>query len=425
MTAPQTYWSWINLYLATKLTPAGTLLVTADPWVTQWRLFLKNNYQTEWIAFTSVSSSWSNYELWGLTRDIAPTDIPATSNSTGKTWLASQECIIVAMHDQLIDRNIATQSRQEALTFATTTARDTALWANGVCTFNYTDVKCTDTGLFYNYNTSTSQWEVQWTWSATPNASTAASWSVEIATTAESKAWTDTGGTWALLSVLPSDIAKNTQSWTFVYWHSTTWSDTYTVALTPVLTAYTTWMRVRVLFDTSNTWACSININSLWAKSIKLNDGTDPLDGDITATKTYELVYDGTNFVLQTIYDRASTSDATTGTNTTKVMSPSTTKDSIKDSFWVITTWLSFWTNYQASTSWIVTWYVRRSGVPSSAECYVWSANPATTLVWKSWSAAQDVYWFFSFPVKKWYYWRVDNTWSAATESSLTFTPNA
>jgi hypothetical protein len=31
------------------------------------------------------------------------------------------------MHDQIFDKNIATQLRQEALTFATTTARDTAL----------------------------------------------------------------------------------------------------------------------------------------------------------------------------------------------------------------------------------------------------------------------------------------------------------
>jgi hypothetical protein len=34
------------------------------------------------------------------------------------------------MHDQLVDKNEATQIHQEALTFATTTARDTALGAD-------------------------------------------------------------------------------------------------------------------------------------------------------------------------------------------------------------------------------------------------------------------------------------------------------
>ena len=91
-------------------------------------------------------------------------------------------------------------------------------------------------------------------------------------------------------------------------------------------------MMVRVKFDTVNTGACSLNLNSLGAKSIKLIDGSDPLDGDIAAGSTNDLVYDGTNFVLQSVAVRASSSDATTGTNTLKFMTPSTTKDSIKDS---------------------------------------------------------------------------------------------
>lgn len=424
MTTPQTYWSWITLYLATKLTPGWTCLVTTDPWIDAGRLFFKNNYQTEWLAFTSVTPSGSYYELWGLTRDIDPLTIPATSNSTGKTWLATQSCVVVSMHDQWIDRNVATQIRQEALTFATTTARDTALGGNGACLYNYTDVKCTDTWLFYNYNTTSWQWEVQGTGTATPNASTTVSWSIEIATTAESKAWTDVWGTGAYLWVLPSDIAKNTQSWTFVYWHSTSLTDTYTVSLTPALTAYTTGMEIRVLFDTANTWACSLNVDSLWAKNIKLTDWTDPLDWDIAASKISKFIYDWTNLVLITPPNRASTSDATTGTNTIKYMTPSTTKDSIKDSLWVVTTWLSFGTNYQASTSGIVNWSVTRSSSTCYATCYIWASSPAWTIVGKGGSSVQEVMWFFSFPVKKWYYWRVDTS-TAPTEGYLNFTPNA
>jgi len=58
----------------------------------------------EWIDYTSVTASGSNYILGGLTRDLSPTAIPATSLSTGKTWLATQECVLVAMHDQLVDK---------------------------------------------------------------------------------------------------------------------------------------------------------------------------------------------------------------------------------------------------------------------------------------------------------------------------------
>lgn len=86
---------------------------------------------------------------------------------------------------------------------------------------------------------------------------------MEIATTAESIAGTDTGGTGALLSVLPSDIAKNTQSGVFTYAASADVSDTYTATLVPALTAYATGMRVRILFTTANTGACTLNLNAL------------------------------------------------------------------------------------------------------------------------------------------------------------------
>jgi len=319
----------------TRYLSAGDAILYADSdlWVWTWRIFFQNDSQIEWISYTSRTTSWvtlpngnPEYKYEWLTRWLSQTADPATA-WVGYSWLATSIGKLVQMHDQMIDKNIATQSRQEALTFATEAARDTALWGNGVCTFNYTDVKCTDTGLFYNYNTSTGQWEVQWTGTATPNASTTVAGSVEIATIAESKAWTDTWGTWAKVSVLPSDIAANTQSGTFVYWHSTDVSDTYTASLTPAITAYTTWMLIRIKFDTANTWACSINLNTLGAKSIKLIDWTDPLDWDIAAWITYEFIYDGTNFVLQQTPVRATAAEAVTWTNTLKYITPKQAKD--------------------------------------------------------------------------------------------------
>lgn len=57
----------------------------------------------------------------------------------------------------------------------------------------------------------------------------------------------------------------------------------------------------KVTFKASftNTGAATININSLGVKSIKQSDGSTALSaGDITSGNTYEIEYDGTNFVL-------------------------------------------------------------------------------------------------------------------------------
>jgi len=74
-----------------------------------------------------------------------------------------------------------------------------------------------DSTLGENYQYIAGAWSAISAGSTQPNASTTVAGKVEIATTAESLAGTDTGGTGALLSVLPSDIAKNQQSGTFSF----------------------------------------------------------------------------------------------------------------------------------------------------------------------------------------------------------------
>jgi len=75
-------------------------------------------------------------------------------------------------------------------------------------------------------------------------------------------------------------------------------SDTYVITLSPAITAYTTGMSANVKFNTANTGACTINMNGVGAKSIKLTNGNDPADGDIPAGGVGNLLYDGTNMVL-------------------------------------------------------------------------------------------------------------------------------
>ena len=76
-------------------------------------------------------------------------------------------------------------------------------------------------------------------------------------------------------------------------------SDTYVVTLDPVPTAYVAGMTIRVKFNTANTTAATINVNSLGAKSITKNGTTALSTGDISAAQVSTLVYDGTQFQLQ------------------------------------------------------------------------------------------------------------------------------
>jgi hypothetical protein len=76
-------------------------------------------------------------------------------------------------------------------------------------------------------------------------------------------------------------------------------SDTYAVTITGI-SAYTAGLPVRFKANTVNTGPATLNVNGLGAKTIKKNYNTDLTDGDILANQIVEVVYDGTNFQLET-----------------------------------------------------------------------------------------------------------------------------
>lgn len=76
-------------------------------------------------------------------------------------------------------------------------------------------------------------------------------------------------------------------------------TDAYAVTLAPVPTAYYTGMVVRFKANTLNTSAATLNVNSLGAKTIKKSYNADLETGDIVANQILTVVYDGTNFQLQ------------------------------------------------------------------------------------------------------------------------------
>lgn len=239
----------------------------------------------------------------------------------------------------------------------------------------------------------------------TPDANITVKWILEIATTAESKSATDTGWTGASLSVLPSDIAKNIQSWSFVYWTDVGWDDTYVVALTPILTAYTTGQTLTMKVSTANTGACTVDFWP-WAKSIKMPNGTDPSNGMVTWV--VNLMYDGTNFILQN-QNWLIKNGVLTGVSIYHwVGAPGT---GYSASSWLITSpTICIVSMY--SLNW--TWWVEKSTDGST-----WTALYSNLL--GDWSTIT-----FTFVLSEWFHYRCwawpTSGWSAGVNSSLTYT---
>lgn len=75
-------------------------------------------------------------------------------------------------------------------------------------------------------------------------------------------------------------------------------NDSYVITASPIPSSYTTGMIVIFRANTQNTTGCSINVNSLGAKTIVKRVNTTPATGDILSQMWVMLIYDGTNFVI-------------------------------------------------------------------------------------------------------------------------------
>lgn len=76
-------------------------------------------------------------------------------------------------------------------------------------------------------------------------------------------------------------------------------SDTYVITLSPVPTAYASGMTINFKANTANTGAATLNVNSLGAITIKKHHDQDLETGDIESGQIITVVYDGTNFQMQ------------------------------------------------------------------------------------------------------------------------------
>lgn len=279
----ETSWDVVSIVLKTT-TQIERLTITSVWWtatiVERWLTQVDTKVEDSWIQ-----KQWTDWTIWYITAlasDLLDIDaswetVNINSDITFTWWVDFQDTMNLPV-------------------FADTTARDV------VYTSPVDWDKCFITWTWEQYYDSWT-WNTLGTWTPTPNASVTVAWKVEISTSAQSILAIDTWETWALLDVLPSDIAKNTQSWTFVYKTDTAIDDDYLVALVPTLTAYTKGMKLSFEAQTANTWACTLKINALAVINIKTRSWNDPIDWDIWANEIVTVVYDWTNFVLQSRVD--------------------------------------------------------------------------------------------------------------------------
>lgn len=75
-------------------------------------------------------------------------------------------------------------------------------------------------------------------------------------------------------------------------------TDAYAITLDPAPTAYTTGQIVNFKANTANTGACTLNVNSIGAVTIKKQKDQDLATGDIKAGQFVSVIYDGSNFQM-------------------------------------------------------------------------------------------------------------------------------
>jgi len=92
------------------------------------------------------------------------------------------------------------------------------------------------------------------------------------------------------------DVVKNDGS--SAYGADAGSNDTYVITLAASPISYKAGMMFTFKANTRNTGACTLNVNSVGAVTIKKEGTLDLADGDIEAGAIYTVVYDGTNFQL-------------------------------------------------------------------------------------------------------------------------------
>lgn len=114
-------------------------------------------------------------------------------------------------------------------------------------------------------------------------------------------------------------------------------TDAYVVTFSPAIAGYVTGQTYRFKANTANTTAATLNINGLGAKTIKKAAGgvtTDLATNDIRAGQWVDVIYDGTNFQMQSLLGNApsvgaGTGDLVSGNNLSDVANQATARTNL------------------------------------------------------------------------------------------------
>ena len=79
------------------------------------------------------------------------------------------------------------------------------------------------------------------------------------------------------------------------FYETTGAADVYVVSMTTALTSYVDGLSLRLKINATNTGACTINVDSNGARSVKLMNAANPAAGDLTDGDFIDVVYDADN----------------------------------------------------------------------------------------------------------------------------------
>lgn len=132
------------------------------------------------------------------------------------------------------------------------------------------------------------------------NSSTTNKGIVELATTNEVSTGTDT------FRVVPvAGLPIQIQGSKYLFAADTASDDDYLISLTPAVAAYAAGQVFHFTAQTVNTGAATLNVNGLGAKAILKEHDVALANGDIEAGQIVTVVYDGTQFQMQSLLGNA------------------------------------------------------------------------------------------------------------------------
>lgn len=259
----------------------GTALTMADFGTLGHAVIEPGGNNMELISFTGITST----SLTGVTRGLKFEADYSQDTSLRKTHAAGVK--VVFSNTPGFYNEFTAKGNDETIT--------------GTWTFTSTAIPIFDSDptLTDDKHVATKKYADDLAIAGAPDAAEAVKGLNEMATTAESIAGTDTGTTTGPLVVKPSDIAANVQNAAHSYAADAEASDAYVITLSPAPSAYATGQVFYFKANTANTTGATLNVNSLGAKNILKNHDQTLETNDIEAGQIVHVVYDGTQFQMQ------------------------------------------------------------------------------------------------------------------------------